>query len=62
MDPKMLRFERVEGRRPVLESGDMREFVEEGRLIRDADERDGTNAFLEAAFADALADEPDYKW
>jgi hypothetical protein len=62
MDPKTIRFERVEGRRPVLEPSDMREFAEEGRLIREADERDGTNAFLEAAFADALADEPDYKW
>lgn len=62
MDPKAIRFERVQGRKPVLETGDMREFAEEGRLIREADERDGTNAFLEAAFEDVLADEPDYKW
>jgi len=62
MDPKAIRFESVRGRKPFLEAGDMREFAEEGRLIREADERDGTNAFLEAAFEDALADEPDYKW
>lgn len=62
MDPKTIRFERVEGRRPLLEPDDMFDLAEEGRLIRQADERDGTNTFLEAAFADAIADEPGYQW
>ena len=62
MEPKPIKFEWTAGRKPILESEDRDALAEEGRLIREADERDGTNAFLEAAFADALADEPDYKW
>jgi hypothetical protein len=62
MDPKAIRFERIEGRKPVMEPADRASLAEEGRLIRDADQRDGTNAFLEAAFDDATADEPEYKW
>jgi hypothetical protein len=62
MEPKPIKFERIEGRKPILEKEDQESLAQEGLLIREADERDGTNAFLEAAFADALADEPDYKW
>jgi len=62
MEPKAIKYRRVEGRKPFIEGDDQAALAEEGQRIREADERDGTNAFLEAAFADALADEPDYKW
>jgi len=47
---------------PVLDDGEKALLEAEGRAIREADTRDGTNTFLEAAFADAVADEPDYEW
>ena len=62
MDPKPIRFETVQGRKPILGPEDQASFADEGRSIRLADDRDGTNAFLEAAFADGVADEPEYKW
>lgn len=62
MDPKVIRYERVEGRKPVVDEVHDAAFAAEGRRIREADERDGTNAFLEAAFEDATAGEPGYKW
>jgi len=62
MDPKPIRFERVEGRKPIVDRRDEEALAEEASSIRQADEADGTNAFLEAAFADATSSEPDYKW
>lgn len=62
MEPKKIRYEQVAGRMPVLDDEERAELEAEGLAIRAADERDGTNAFLDAAFADALADEPDYEW
>lgn len=62
MDPQPIRFERAEGRKPILEREERASFADEGVAMRQADARDGTNAFLEAAFEDATSDEPDYKW
>ena len=62
MEPKKIPYQQVLGRMPVLGEDEMASLAAEGLAIREADERDGTNAFLEAAFADAVSDEPDYEW
>lgn len=56
MDPK-IRYEIVEGRRPILDEADREALAEEGRQINEADARDGTNELLDAMLLDILEDE-----
>lgn len=59
MDPKEPKFEIVTAQRPVLSDDELRA---EAEAIAAADERDGTHAFFEALFEEAMTDEPDYEW
>ena len=58
MDPSDI-YETVEARRPVIEDADLEA---EARAINKADQRDGTNAFLEAAWREMDENEPPYEW
>ena len=59
MDTKPIKFRRAEGRKPVVSQEEDDSLAIEGLRIREADERDGTNEFLEASFDDAVAGERD---
>jgi len=52
MEEPKLKYEIVEARRPYIAEEDEDAWVEEGRKINEADERDGTNAILDAMMSE----------
>lgn len=59
MDPKERKYEVVMAQRPILSDDELRA---EAQAIAAADERDGTNAFIDTLFDEVMKDEPDYEW
>ena len=58
-DPNRREYETAIAQRPIISD---EELEAEFAAIREADNRDGTNGQLEAAWTDSMSDEPDYEW